>query len=406
MNSGDLTKRPRILVLTSTFPRWLGDQEPRFVYDLCQRLAARFDIDILAPHWPGAAERECMGPLQVFRYRYAPACWEIVAGGNGGILNRVRARPLLALLLPLLLLGQWLALRRLLHIHHYQWIHAHWILPQGLLAVLAGIGQASHPPILCTSHGGDLYGLRGTLMERLKCKVLLRCQAVSVVSHAMAKQVQRRCALAKVAVIPMGTDLEETFTSASGVPRKPTSLLFVGRLVEKKGLEHLLRALAKVRIQYPTIELLVAGQGPEETRLRQLSTELGLDGTICFLGSVAHCELPALFRIATLAVFPFQVARSGDQEGLGLVIVEAMGCGCPVIAGEVEAVRDLIRNDETGLLIEPGNAAVLAEKINLLLAAPRQRERLARNAERFVKEYFDWSRTVDAFVHLFQRPPL
>jgi len=230
-----LKKQPKILVLTTTFPRWRGDTDPPFVFELCRRLAKDFDIIVLAPHFPGSPSEESMGGLRVVRFRYFFEPWEKLAyGSGGGILARIRINPFWGLLIPFLVAGQMLVTIRLLRRERFDLIHAHWLVPQALTVIIARALSGRDIPLLATAHGGDLYGLRGRLMDRLRGFVLSKTAAVTVVSRAMAEDLVRAGApREKVRVIPMGTDLSDMFCPGD-VERDPRQVLFVGRLVEKK----------------------------------------------------------------------------------------------------------------------------------------------------------------------------
>ncbi len=393
--------KPRLLVLTSTFPRWRDDPEPPFVFELSRRLTATFDITVLAPRAPGSLDHENLDGLRVIRFPYFIRRWENLASHGGGILNRLRANPLNYLLIPPFLLGELWAVVRVLLRQPIDIIHAHWMIPQGLVAVLTR-WLTRHPvPLICTSHGGDLYALKGALMHRLKRIIMAKSTRVTVVSQAM----HRECLAlgipsAKVAVISMGVDLESIFTLDPQIRRNDHELLFVGRLVEKKGLPFLLRAMPRVLVRYPQVRLTIAGGGPQEFELRRLVAELGLRNQVAFLGMVSQSQLPDLYRRATLFVAPFVITESGDQEGLGLVLVEAAGCGCPLICGDVPAVRDVIQDDHTGLLIDPNNTTALAEAIIGMLGDPERRHRLAANARRHCRQVFDWASVADRYERL------
>ncbi len=396
--------RPSLLVLTSTFPRWENDPGPAFVFELSRRLGAAFDVTVLAPRSPGSETRETMAGMHVIRFPYFFLRWENLATHSGGILSRLRSNPFNYLLVPLFLFGQLLALVSLLRRQRFSLIHAHWLIPQGLIAVMGLILTRQRIPLICTSHGGDLFALRGTIFRRLKRWVIDHSQALTVVSRAMQSTVAGMgVAPDKVQAISMGVDLQHRFTPDSTVERSAGELIFVGRLVEKKGLRVLLEAMPKVLAKHPDMRLTVAGAGPLEAELRELSKRLDILERVDFLGMVTQSKLPALYRRATLAVFPFVVARSGDQEGFGLVQVEAMGCGCPVIASDLPAIHDGITHEESGLLVPPGNPEVLAETVLRALNDHDLRFRLAREARKRAMEQFDWETVAEKYVGLYEK---
>lgn len=208
----------RVLVLTTTFPRWKDDTDPPFVYELSRRLLVGYRITVLAPHYPGGSAKEDFAGLRVHRYRYFFSPWERLAyGSGGGILQRLRHRPAYWVTVPCLILGQLLALCRLLRRHRFDLIHAHWLIPQGLVALIAKSICRADLPVICTAHGGDLFGLKGTGLENVKKFVARRSDAITVVSRAMKKELIRLGSDPdRVHVLPMGTDLERVFTPKEG----------------------------------------------------------------------------------------------------------------------------------------------------------------------------------------------
>ncbi len=393
--------KPRLLVLTSTFPRWRDDPEPPFVFELSRRLTNTFDILVLAPRTPGSLDRETMEGLKVIRFPYFIRRWENLASHGGGILNRLRANPLNYLLIPPFLLGELWTLVRVLRCQPIDVIHAHWLIPQGLVAVLARWLTRRSVPLVCTSHGGDLYALKGAALLRLKQMIMAKSDRVSVVSAAMRTECRKMGIPAdKLAVISMGVDMEERFTPDPLHRRNDHQLLFVGRLVEKKGLPCMLRAMPKVLLRHPQTRLTIAGGGPQDPEIRRLVSELSIHAQVEFLGMVSQSQLPELYRSATLFVAPFIVTHNGDQEGLGLVLVEAAGCGCPLICGDVPAVRDVIQDGHTGVLVDPSNTAAWAEAIIGLLDDPDRRKSLAARARQHCRETFDWTSVSGRYARL------
>ena len=213
------------------------------------------------------------------RYRYCFAALETLAY-DGGMLSRVRQNPLRLLLLPLFLIAQLFAIVRLQREFRFDAIHAHWIVPQGVVAAVLRTWSRSMPPVLVTSHGGDLYALRGRILERLKRWVLGKADAVTVVSDAMVEYCEQQgIAPERIIVQSMGVDLESKFTPGDGETARD-GLIFVGRLVEKKGVAHLIEAMAILSERYPDLSLNIVGDGPLRESLETLAAKLRVQGRV------------------------------------------------------------------------------------------------------------------------------
>lgn len=394
MTNNPALRRTRLLVLTSTFPRWEGDAEPGFVFDLCRRLVADFEVTVLAPHAAGARLRETIGGMRVVRFRYGPTRWEKLAY-EGGIMANVRRNPLLYCMLPAFFLAQFFALQGLLRRLRPDALHAHWLVPQGVIMAAAGCFARRMPTTLCTAHGSDVSALRGAFWRRLRRWVGSRCDRVAAVSEAIREQLvsEGACEPDRVDVIPMGTDLRSLFVP-DGSPRSAAEILCVGRLVEGKGADLLLRALPAVLVRQPDATLTMVGAGPERDRLASLAHHLGIESRVTFAGPVAHAALAALYRRAALLALPSR------EEGFGLVLVEALGCGCPVVASDLPALRSLLHEGQAGRLFRAGDADALAQALVELLADGAARSALAERGRQHVLSRYDWQITARRYASL------
>lgn len=380
--------------MTSTFPRWASDEVPRFVEDLCFELARSFRVVVLAPHCRGAEKHETLGAgpetIEVYRYRYAIAAFETLAY-EGGLLESVRRNPLKLALVPSLLVAQLLAAIRLHRRYGFDALHAHWIVPQGLVATVFRRLSRRAPPVLVTAHGSDLFALGGRGLDAMKRWVLSRADAVSVVSSAMKSVCEDNGYASNVAVQSMGVDVDTLFTPPEE-PSARSDLVYAGRLVEVKGVEHLVRAMAVLVTRFPGLRLTIVGGGPRRDILEGLAADLGVSDSVEFCGAVPQAELPRYLRQAAIFVMPSM------QEGLGLAAVEAMGCGCAVVASDLPAIADVIADGETGLVAEAGNSGDLAEKIASLLLDDELRDRLAANGRRHAVSCFSWPTVGDRYA--------
>ena len=286
------SQRKRLLVLTSTFPRWKGDHEPGFVFELSKRLGDQFEVVVLAPQAPGAKRIEDIDGIKIYRFKYFSHGLQTLAY-NGGILANLKKNKLNYLLIPFFIFSAHIHLTRLVRRFHIDVIHAHWLIPQGGIAIAARLLARGNPAILCTSHGGDLFGLSGHCFKWLKCRIIRHVEKMTVVSHAMREYATKLSGRDHIEIIPMGVDLTKRFTPDPKINRSREDILFVGRLVEKKGVRYLLHAMQEVLKKHPTAVLRIAGDGPEKEMLQQFATDIGIANQVVFLGPIDNTHLPA-----------------------------------------------------------------------------------------------------------------
>lgn len=393
----------RILVLTSTYPRWKNDTEPAFVDYLCQNLARENSVDVIAPHARGAATEEVIGGVNVYRFRYSFESSQTLAY-DGGILPNLRERPLRVLLVPAFILCQWLLAVRLLRRNQYDTIHAHWIIPQGLVAVLARFASGRKPALVITSHGGDLFALKGRLLSSLKRWITRKADVLTVVSAAMKRKAMDMGLQdgARITDIPMGVDTRQTFQPPDDRSQRK-GLLFVGRLVDKKGVDYLLRALPGVLARFPAEHLTIIGDGPLKQPLKGLCSELGITDQVTFKGAMSNPEIPPFLREAAIAIFPSIVTDAGDQEGSPVAIMEALASGCGVIVADYPGAEDMIESGASGLIVSGRDPTAITEAVLSLLDNPDLRRALGNNGRRRVQEHYDWAVISGKFMDVFRQ---
>lgn len=392
-------RRLRVLVLTSTFPRWADDTEPVFVLALCERLSHRFDICVLAPHAPGAKLTEQMtNGINVVRFRYF-FCWGESLAYQGGITAKLRSNPFRYFLVIPFLIGQWVALTHLLVRHQFDVVHAHWLFPQGFVAGITKVMLPRFPTLVCTSHGTDINGLQSGFFSRIKRFTIRQSDAYTVVSRAMlSKALALGATCKRTSVISMGVDARALFTPDLDVPRATRQILFVGRLDVQKGIELLIRAMPSILENYPDCSLRIVGAGPQLEALNEQVIALGMSQRIEFVGAVPNSELPNHYRSATLVVFP-----SIGAEGLGLVCAEALACECPVVASDLPAVLEVVQHEVSGLIFRQNDCDDLVSKVLLMLSDPSWRKSMGTAGREHVLAHYDWRQVETDFEDVFMR---
>ena len=382
-----MARRPFLIVLTTTYPRWQGDSEPAFVHYLSRELARWFDVLVLAPHTGGSQTHEIIDGVEIRRFHYLPTRWQRLAY-DGGIVPKLRRDPRLAWQIPFFFGAMLWALLRASHARRPDVLHAHWLFPPGLLAILARKFAARGARVVATSHGADLYALNGPGLRAVKRFVMSRSDAVTVVSRPMAEYCRDVLGVTRpITVRSMGIDTRETFRIETPVESR-SGVVFVGRLVEKKGCATLIEAFADVARERPGLELTIVGDGPERDGLVEQTGRLGIEHCVTFAGAVSPSQVAAFFNAAAVAVMPSIVAGGGDREGLGLVAAEALACGCITITSDIEPVRDV--HDCDALKFPPGDAKALARCLAFALAGDSEAARLSEAMRLRVVEHFDW----------------
>lgn len=369
-------KRPRILMLASTFPAKHGDGTPEFVGDLASELAANADVLLLVPRVKGAEVNEDYRGVTVRRFRYFPRRWEDLA--DGAILENLRTKPIRALQVAPFMISEWWSLKKLIRSFDPDLVHAHWIVPQGLVVRLA-----TRKPMLLTTLGGDLYALDRAPIRGLMSWVIRGARAVTVMNQDMKSRVERLGgAPENVRVIPMGANLTGIIPRDRRETSGPVKLLFVGRLVPKKGVDYLLRALRRLPDSLEWT-LTIVGDGPSRSALEELADGL----PVTFVGAQNRAELRRTYSESDVLVTPSVPADSGDQDGLPVSMLEAMCAGLPVIASAIPGIDEVVQDGFNGYLVPAKDEESLTGAIASLIEDSDLREKFGARAKEVAREH-------------------
>lgn len=348
----------RILHVSASFPRRVDDSVAPFLLDLVRgQHEAGWDPSVVAVHDAGLPSTHVLAGVPVRRVRYGPDRWEVLAyrgGGHGGLQS-----PLHALLLPGLLLSMVRVVvaeaRRL----HPEVVHAHWILPGGLVVAL--LPRRWRARAVLTMHGTDVELAAGR-MRPLARWVASRCDALVAVSEPLARRAEDVLGLPAgtvgVARIPLPIDLRPT-----PIPDGARTVLAAGRASPEKGFDVLVDALA--RPAAAEVRATLVTEGPALPALEQQIARLGLADRVHLHPLVPRAELFELMRAHHLVVVPSRT------EGLGMVALEALASGRPVVASDVGGLPTVVL-DGDGALVPADDPDDLAEAIATVpLVAPR-----------------------------------
>lgn len=329
----------KIVVLTTSYPRFAGDAAGRFIADAVGRLRQ------------GGLEVEVVSPA-TFRH------FGIAYGA--GVVGNLKRRPQRALALPLMLSSFAAAARTAAR--DADLVHAHW-LPAGVVAL------ATRKPFVLQLWGTDLELAR---RARSAARAVVRRARLTICASSSLAAGARQLGAREVLVIPSGVEIPPEV----GPEADPPEVLYAGRLSPEKGILELVEAANGMK-------LVVAGDGPLRDRVPGA------------LGFVPHHDLLGLYERAAVVACPSQ------REGYGVACAEAMAHGRPVVAAAVGGLLDLVVDGETGLLVPPGDVTALRSALERLLADPELRVRLGTAARKRAAERLSWQQataaTLDAY---------
>ncbi len=328
----------RVLFVTHNFPRASGDAAGGFLLDLAHALSTvDVTVEVIAPHAAGLPERDVVDGVHVHRVHYGTEAEETLAY-TGTMAEQVKSSMRSKRAMWRLISALRRATRYRLASGDIDVVHAHWWFPAAL--AVGRVAKRARVPMVVTSHGSDARMAIGYTAS-LASFALGRAAAVTTVSQWLAGRLRPLCA-APVTVAPMPVDLTK-FTAQAAIRALPARLLFVGRLNAQKNPTVLVRALAELP---DAIHLDVVGDGPDAGMLRALGAQLGTAHRIAWHGEQPRHAMPAFYAQASCTLVPSR------EEGFGMVAAESLSCETPVIATRSGGLPDIVRDGESGMLLD------------------------------------------------------
>jgi glycosyltransferase involved in cell wall biosynthesis len=389
----------KILMTTSTFPRWAGDSQAPFILLLGKHLAELgHEIHILAPHAQGAKKYEVMEGVSVHRYGYFwPHSWQKLCYGAGIVPNMKRSL-LAKIQVPFFLTAQAGAIVSMNAKIRPDIIHAHWLLPQGLVGAMVNLLMKK--PFIISVHGSDVFLFRKNAMTPLLSSAAMQADRVIANSSAAQVVLAEDYSAKNAQVIPMGVSIS-SFDAVNRETHLPT-VLFVGRLIDVKGAEYLVRAVPTIVASEPDVRVVLAGDGPEKQRLEELAKSLKVSENIEFLGAVPSDQMPKLLKESDIFVGPAITTDKGQVEAFGVAFLEAMASELAVITTGTGGIKDIVVPDETAVIVsEKDDKAISKAVITLLNDAPL-RKRLGKAGRERVEKYFTWQKVASQYDQVYQ----
>jgi glycosyltransferase involved in cell wall biosynthesis len=367
----------RILVLCDYFyPLLIGGGE-KYIYEISKRLAKDNEVHVITKRLKGLPRYEEHENIHIHRIFVFP---------------EERNVPFVNILL--FMLGSFFKSLRLGNFDIYHSYPYSSLLPTFISSKIVGKPNVVTIYDVYASIWAKLYGVRGHLNNFFE-RAIIRfpyTKILTISNSTKEKLVALGAHEEKIEITYCGVDMsayDQVSVAKSGKPR----MIYVGRLVPDKHVDDLLVALSKLNFD---AELYVVGEGPEKRDLKKLAENLGIKNKVHFTGFIDEKRKIELLKSAHVLVLPSTV------EGFGIVLIEAMAAGAPVLVADIPALRELIENGQTGLLFKARNVDELKAKLELVLKEEDLRARLSKNGYNMVRRNFTWDKVAERVEDVFK----
>jgi colanic acid/amylovoran biosynthesis glycosyltransferase len=326
-----------------------------------------------------AAAETLLHPLHSLKTLLMSICDAISPGEPAGFTTRIK--------FPIQAIAA-LGLARRLRKSGVKWIHCHFAHAPATVGMYAARQLAI--PFSFTGHANDLFQRRAILLRKLQ-----RCAFVSCISRwheelykSIDPAVAPKCELVRCGVETGDWKPRENSTQAEQL-----RIVTVCRLIEKKGIDTLIKAFGELNHRKVPATLKIAGTGEYEARLRSMAAVTS--EPVQWLGEVDNTKIPAVLAESDVLALPCRTDAKGDRDGIPVVLIEAMACGIPVVSGDLPAIRELIDDGTTGLLVPGDDVPALADALARLAGDAPLRRALARAGREKIVTEFSLAANVD-----------
>lgn len=341
-------------------------------------------------HTPGANTHEFFEEIEVFRAKYLPEKMEVLQKDASGIPEAWRKGlfPKFATI-PFLIRFTCLTGNEA---KGSDIIHCNWSL-SGLAAYLSKFIHKT--PYVITVQGSDVFKTIHIPVVRNVIGLALRkaSHIIALSNELKTATIRFGVPQERITVIPNGVNISQ-FPVGSKEGRK-NQLIFVGSLIERKGVSYLIQAMASLVASQPDIRLVIVGEGKDRGLLEELTRQLGLQENVIFLGTQSQDRVSELLRQSRLFILP------SIEEGQGVVLVEALASGTPCIGSRVGGIPDVITPD-VGKVVDAGDVQGLSAAIESFLIDNDLWETASANARIRAETQYDWHSLAERMIEIYQ----
>lgn len=399
-----------VCVLTHTFPRDKKDTTAAFMKEFCDGLVqAGAKVTVLTPFNPKFSRQKDLFKVRTYKYVW-PDSFHIL-GYSQTMEKDLVLRKRAYLLFPLLVLFGILALYRTVKKEKIDLINVHWILPNGLIALV--VSRITGVPYVVTIPGTDAYLVyRHKIFGRV-ARLIARNSAglVSNSNLLLDRIVKLGVGKKKTAVYSYPVDISAykplregiiSYRQKYGIGPDDLVLLAVGRFVYKKGYDYLIKAMPCILNKFPQTKLVMGGDGDLRGELKRLASKLGIADSVLFIGNINRDDLVYCYNMADVMVCPSIVDRNGNVDGGPVVSFESMACGKPQVVTNVLGVAEFVKNGINGYKVPQKDTRALEKALVKLLDSKSIRESMGWANRKLIVDKFSTIKVGEYYLDFFR----
>jgi len=389
-------KTLKICIVTTMFPKFLGDYYGSFIFDEVKALTKKgFEVHVVTQHNPGISYEEVMDNIYIHRFKWLePKKFRALVHFEG-LMDIIRMITYVISLFLNLILIIWK--------YKIQIIHAHSVIPTGFIASL--VSKIMRKPLFITAHGMDINNFEN---QRFFNYFISHSLNSSYKSIAVSEDLANKMRLMvnddnKIVVIKNAVDTDRFNPNKNinirqnfGIKYEDVVILFVGYLDEFKGIYELINAFNIIHSENRKVKLMMIGAGPKKDHLLKILTEMNIENEVIFTGRVEPQKIHKYYQAADIFVLP------SYTEGLPVSVLEAMACGLPIVATDVGGIPEIITDGFNGFLIPPMNEKELCKKLRVLIADKIYREGFRQKSIEMIEDEFNFDKKLDKLIKLYR----
>ena len=403
----------KICLLTHSYPRFPNDITAPFVESTAETLQKHgVDVTVLTPDTPKFARTPADHSVNLQTYRYFFPRQLQRLGYANTLVNDCELKRYVYLLAPFMFLSGIFHLFRLHRKHSFDVLHTFWLLPNGFIGAV--VSKLCKTPLMIALRGSDIFISKQNLVFRAIARwTLKQATMVTTVTPTFFRDLEdfgvpkekRRLipngSHPSLFPMPLSSQLNALHQQLS-IPEGDAIVFALGRIVLKKGFDILIQALPLVKEKVPNVTLIIGGDGTDLSRLKIIAKDLGVSDSVRFPGTISRADVPTYFHLCDIFTLPAVFDPKGNVDGCPNVILEAMACGKPVVASGISGIPVVVKDSETGILVEEKNITQLAEALVALLTDKPRREQLGCAGQQRILNELTWDKAIEQIKDVYQ----